>query len=79
MFSLLATHGLPQRCQFLKVQGRSIQDLLHIRPLRIRGPDGVVPFRQGNGSIQTKIDNRLRLAGETVNMTRRMIVRISDK
>jgi len=45
MFSLLGTHGLPQHCQFLKMQGRSIQNFLYVRPLGIRGLDRVVPFR----------------------------------
>jgi hypothetical protein len=33
----------------------------------------------GDGSIRSKIDNRLSLAGKTLNMTRRMIVRIGDR
>jgi hypothetical protein len=35
---------LPQTCEFLKVQGRNVQDFLHVPPLGIGGPDGIVPL-----------------------------------
>ena len=58
---------------------RGPQNLLNVRPLRIRGPDGVVPSCQGNAAVKPKIDNYLCFAREAVNMTRRMIVRISNE
>jgi hypothetical protein len=58
--SCLAMYFLPQTCEFLKVQGRNVQNFLHVPPLGI-------------------INDRLRLTGEAVNMTRPMIVRIGDK
>src|ERR1700676_1362614 len=75
----LAMYFLPQSCEFHKVQSRCIQNLLHVGPLGVRWPNGIVPIRYCDGSAQSKIDDHLCLAGETVNMTRRMIVRIGDK
>ena len=59
--------------------GRSREDLSYVRPLRIRRPDGIVPICQRNCSIQSKINDRLRLTRKAVYMTRRMIVPIDDK
>jgi hypothetical protein len=70
---------LPQPREFLKVQGRSVQNFLHVPPLGIGGADGIVPFRYCDGPVQPKINDRFCLTGEAVNMTRPMIVRIGDK
>jgi hypothetical protein len=71
--------GLPQCREFIEVLCRRPQNLLNVRPFRIRWPDRVVAIRQGGRPVEEQIDNRLSLASEAVNMTRRMIVRISDE
>lgn len=58
---------------------RSFEYLPHIRSLRIRWPDRVIPVRQSNAPIHLQIDDYLRLTRKAVNMTRRMIVRIGNE
>jgi len=61
------------------MSSRSLQSLLYVPPLRIRGTNRILPVRQGNVSVGMKIDDDLRLARKAVHMARRMIVRISDE
>jgi len=56
-----------------------MQNFLHIRSLRIGGPNRIVAFRQRDIPVELKIDNRLGFTGKAMNMTRWMIVRIDDK
>ena len=59
--------------------GRNFQYFLHVRPLGVRWPDGISPIRKCNGSVEAKINDHLRLTGETMNMPGRMIVGMNDK
>lgn len=42
-------------------------------------PNGIDSVRQRDGAVTTKVDDRLGLACETVNVPRWMIVRIRDE
>jgi hypothetical protein len=72
-------NSLPECHQPIEAIGGSVQNLPHFSTLRIARANCIFAVGQGNTAIRQKIDDRFRLAEESMYVARRVIVAVNDE